>query len=426
MKPASHPPDGPRSRLRKHFGWTFTGNALYAGSRWLTFAALAKLITTNEVGHYALAIAIVVPVFALAGMNLRAIQSTDARAEIPFRDLAAMRLLTTVTAFAVCLALALFVPRFESVRDLIIIAALIQAVDAASDLVFGLFDHRERFELGAMSLALRGPLRLFALAVVLYGTRDLVLAMLAELTVNMLVLVLFDSVACRRLLRARSAENGRDDGLAPRWDRKILVRLLTLSLPMAGVLLIGSVQINLPRYFVEYFESSHELGLIAALSVLALAQAPIISALTQAALPKLAQHWEVRDRGAFFALLRTATRVAIALGCLGLALAVLAGDPILRLLYTSSYAEHSDLLVWLMASAILVSLANVYGVGITATRGFRVSLVSQAVAFALALPLYAVLTSSYGTTGAAMALLGHSLLSLLGYMLILHWMRFPR
>lgn len=426
MAQESTAPDSRRSPLRRHFGWTFTGNALYAGSRWLTFAALAKLVTTIEVGRYALAIAIVVPVFALAGMNLRAVQSTDARAETAFRDLATMRLLTTAAALAVCVGLALFVPRLETIRSLIIVAALIQAVDSASDLVFGLFDHRERFDLGAISQGIRGPLRLIALSVVLHASGDLVLAMLAELALNAAVLACFDGVACRRLLRERTAENGRDDGIAPRWNPRILARLLTLSLPMAGVLLIASVQINLPRYFVEYFEGSHELGLLAALSVLALAQAPIIAALTQAALPKLARHWSSKDRGAFFALLRTATVIALGLGGLGLVVTIVAGEPILRLLYTSSYAEHSDLLIWLMASAIVVSIANVYGVGITATRGFHVSLVSQAIAFVLAIPIYAVLTSRHGAIGAAIALLAHSLLTLGGYVLILHWMRFPR
>ncbi len=411
--------------LRKHFRWTFTGNALYAGSRWLTFAALAKLITPMEVGQYALALAIVIPVFALAGMNLRTIQSTDAKAETSFRDLVTLRLITTLFASIVCLAISLFVARFHDIRSLIILAALIQSGDALSDIVFGLFDHCERFDLGATSLALRGPFRLIALSIVLFATRDIALAMFAEAVVNAGVFIGFDCVACRRLLRERAVASGRDDALALRWRAPILFQLVSVSLPMAGLLLIAAVQSNIPRYVVEYFEGSHEVGVFAALSVLALAQTPFVSALTQATLPKLARYWSVADRRSFLALLRVATGFALGLGLLGIAVAAFAGEPLLRWLYTVDYAAQSDLLIWLMAAATAVSLANVYGGGITATRGFRSALVSQAIMFAVALPIYAVLTSRSGTTGAAIGLLVHSLLSLSGYVFILHRVRFP-
>src|SRR5207237_306971 len=126
-----------------------------------------------------------------AGMNLRSIQSTDAKAETLFRDYVAVRLITTALALAGTVVVAL-VSYEAPVRQIVLIAGLVQASDWLSDLTFGLFEQRERFEIVARSVAIRGPLRLVGLALALALTHDLRAGMYVELVLNTLVLLLHD------------------------------------------------------------------------------------------------------------------------------------------------------------------------------------------------------------------------------------------
>ena len=83
-------PSGERARpqleskglsLRKNFAWLSVGQALYALSQWGVLAILAKLLTSQEVGEFALGLAIATPVGNFAMLGLSHVQATDARGE---------------------------------------------------------------------------------------------------------------------------------------------------------------------------------------------------------------------------------------------------------------------------------------------------------------------------------------------------------
>ena len=59
---------------------------------------LAKLGSPEQVGQFALGLAIAAPVFMFATLRLRDVQATDAKQEYQFGDYFALRLTTTVIA----------------------------------------------------------------------------------------------------------------------------------------------------------------------------------------------------------------------------------------------------------------------------------------------------------------------------------------
>lgn len=397
-------------RLRAHFAWTFGGYGIYAISRWLAFAVLAKLLSPDEVGRYALAVALVAPIFAFAGMNLRSIRSTDAHALTLFRDYAAARIITTLAALLITVGIALVGNYDDRSRALIMLVGCIQAGDWLSDLCFGLFDQQERFDLSARSLMLRGPLRLAGLAAAVWYTGHLEAGLAAELVINAAVLLGHDIVAAAGSLRDRP-----QDGLWPRWNLAAQRGLLSLSLPMSLLLLAASIQTNLPRYFVDAYRGSHELGIFAALSVLALAGTPVVAALGQAALPRLARHLLAREHGAFQSILRKLVGVAAVLGIGGIVFALLFGKLTLRLLYTEEYAASATMLVWLMAASTATYVATMYAIAVTATREYRPPLITQIISFAVAVPAYFALTAKWGAVGSSIGSLVHSVLTTFGF-----------
>src|SRR5207302_1077340 len=72
--------------LRVNFGWTLAGTVLYAACQWAMLSVLAKLTSPEEVGHFALGLAVARPIFILSDLPLRAIQATHARATVRFSD----------------------------------------------------------------------------------------------------------------------------------------------------------------------------------------------------------------------------------------------------------------------------------------------------------------------------------------------------
>src|SRR5947208_17078221 len=70
--------------LRRNFSWTLAGSVIYFGCQWAVTVLLAKLGSAEMVGQFAFALAIVMPVIALTGLQLRVVQATDAKHEFVF------------------------------------------------------------------------------------------------------------------------------------------------------------------------------------------------------------------------------------------------------------------------------------------------------------------------------------------------------
>src|SRR5713226_6920987 len=91
----------PALSLRRNFSWTLLGNIIYAGCQWAMLVVLAKLGTAEMVGQFALGMAIVLPLFRFAHLEMRSVLCTDANREFAFGHYLAVRIATAVLALAV-------------------------------------------------------------------------------------------------------------------------------------------------------------------------------------------------------------------------------------------------------------------------------------------------------------------------------------
>ena len=87
--------------LKRNIGITFFGTLVFSLSQWGIISAIAKIGGAEKVGIYALALAVVSPVFSLANLNLRSVQSTDIHRQYTFIQYRNLRLLTSFTALMV-------------------------------------------------------------------------------------------------------------------------------------------------------------------------------------------------------------------------------------------------------------------------------------------------------------------------------------
>jgi O-antigen/teichoic acid export membrane protein len=406
----------PSLSLRTNLVWAFVGTGVYGVCRWLTFAVLAKLIAADEIGRYAFATALVTPVFVLANMELRTIQATDARREHLFADYMALRTGTSAAAMAVCAIMAVFGGR--GVWAVVLAVAATQAADSVSDIVYGLFQVHERIDRMARSMVLKGPARLLLLGVIVHATGSIVLGVLGECCAVVAVLVLHDVPAGTALLRSGAGRDEKGDTVLPRWRFDELRRLVGVSLPMVGLVLVLAIQAQLPRYFLEPYSGMRSLGIFATISALAGTGGPVWTALGNAATPRLAQHWAAGDPSGFRKLRWRLLGVALLLGMGGVGVAHVVGRQVLRALYAPEYAEQSGVLVWLMVAAAAGYLGSALGVSLTARRQLRPQFLVQLCVTLGCLPAYWICAKTMGLSGVAYVMCGQNALYFIAYAML--------
>jgi O-antigen/teichoic acid export membrane protein len=171
-------------------------------------------------------------------------------------------------------------------------------------------------------------------------------------------------------------------------------------------MLLVALNPNLPRYFIEAMLGLGELGLFAAMAHFVVAGRMPVTAVCQAAFPRLADLYAAGDRVAFRHLLVRLMGFALLPGLVGLVVAIAFGHELLGLIYGPRFAEGADLFPWIMLVGVVLYVQTPFGYGMTAMHRFKV----QPLIFGLVVLVNAVgclvLVPRYGPLGATIPWLG--------------------
>jgi len=396
--------------LRRNFSWTFTGNLVYAASQWGMLVLLAKLGSPEMVGQFTLGLAVTAPVIMFTNLQLRAIQATDAKKQYVFADYLGLRLIGTGLALLIIAGITLKAGyRWET--SLVILAiGLAKAFESISDVFYGLIQQHERMDRIAIALMIKGPLSLLFLSIGVLLTKSVLGGAVGLAVAWAVVLIACDIRNGRLILKNSQKAEGENlvetrYQLRPRWHLKTLGKLIWLAFPLGVVMMLISLNSNIPRYFIERYVGERQLGIFGAISYLMVVGNMVVSALAESASPRLAKYYAAGNSTAFRTLLFKLVGVGAVLGGAGVLVAVVAGTEILTLLYRPEYGQQADLFVWLMVAAGIGYVSSFLGYAITAARYFRIQM-----------PLFAVVTGSsaltclwliptMGVRGAAIALI---------------------
>lgn len=381
--------------LRQNFSWTFAGNAVYSASQWGLLVVLAKLGTAEMVGRFALGLAICAPVVMFSYLGLRNVQATDTSGEYRFGDYLMLRLVTTLVAMVVIGAVAL--AHDWNTASVVLLVGVAKALEAMSDVLYGLFQQHERLDMVARSMLVKGPLSVVLLALGLWWGRHLLGALAGLVLVNALVLLLYDAPRAWQMVRAST----RGPVFSPRG--KLVARLAWLTLPLGAASAVTSLTSNLPTYFVEHVLGPNEVGALASMVYLTVAGSRVIDALSQSASPRLSRLYR-DDRRAFARLLGRLAAIGGGIGLAAVLVAAGGGGMLLTVLYRAEYALYTPVFVWVMAAGALLYVVWFLHAGMTAARFIRVQLWLR-VAVALVTAVGCVLlVPRHGLAGAAWAM----------------------
>jgi len=415
----------PGLSLRTNFSWTLLGNIVYSGCQWGMLVILAKLGSPVMVGQFALGLAVTAPIIMFANLQLRAVQATDAKHEYLFGDYLGLRLIAIALALVVIMAVSFFSGYREDTMLVILVIGVAKAFESTSDIFFGLLQQHERMDRIAKSMMLKGFLSLLALGIGVYLTRSTLWGVIGLAVIWALILIYYDLKSGALILRLSQITNPSanikidDSTLSPRWDKAKLRKLALLALPLGFVMLLISLNVNIPRYFIEHYLGERQLGIFAAISYLMVAGTTIVSALGQSASPRLAKYYASGNHTAFRDLLVKLVAIAMLLGLAGLLVVIFAGRELLTLLYRPEYAKHVDIFLWAMVAAGISYITSFLGYGMTAARYFKVQMPLFTVVILVLIIACFWLIPAYGLLGAAMALTIAAIAQMLGSLVIL-------
>ncbi|HEY9852390.1 MAG TPA: oligosaccharide flippase family protein [Leptolyngbyaceae cyanobacterium] len=398
--------------LRRNFSWTFIGNTVYAACQWGMLVVLAKLGSPEMVGQFTLGLAVTAPVIMFTNLQLRAVQATDAKQKYLFGDYLGLRSIATMLGFLVIVGITIASGYRWQTSLVILIIGLAKGFESISDVFYGLIQQHERMDRIAISMMIKGPLSLLLLGIGVYCRGSVLWGSVGLAIAWAIVLFSYDIRSGALLLKTSPSVTSQHKSttisrnpLHPRWNLKILGQLTCLSLPLGVVMMLISLNSNIPRYFIQSYLGERELGIFAALAYLMVAGNMVILALGQSASPRLAKYYAMGNSQAFRTLLIELVGIGGAIGVVAVSIAQVAGRELLTIIYRPEYAQQKDLFVQVMVAAGIGYVASFLGYGITAARYFLIQIPLFIGVTATSAIASLWLIPSLGLSGAALALI---------------------
>jgi O-antigen/teichoic acid export membrane protein len=403
--------------FRKNFSWTFIGNLMYSLFQWVILTIIVKLGTKEDLGVFGLATAICAPIILFASLQLRMLLATDAKREYDFSDYLTLRFLTSILAILVIVLTGMVSVSWNEVLLVVILTGLSKYFETMSEIYHGYFQIRDRMDLVAYSMIYRGILNCIFVAISYLIWQSITAASVGLVLAGIVMLSFYDRAYCIKLAKDDPQINKDSFRLNYNWSK--LKQLVIMSLPLGGVILSTTLQVNVPRYFIQGYMGEGMLGIFVALSYLLVIGQTFVLALVRPSSTTLSRYYANGNRRAFIKLTNRLIILIGGIGFLGVFFSLTIGKELLTLLYTSEYADYSKEFVIIMIAGSIRQVSLVLGAANTACKALK----EQAIPAVLELVAITVgcwlLVPNYGLMGAGYALLILSLLSVFFRLVIL-------
>ncbi|TDT79867.1 O-antigen/teichoic acid export membrane protein [Bacillus sp. AG1163] len=379
----------------ENFSWTLVGNIIYAATQWAIIMVLAKMLGSDAVGIYSLALAVTAPIYMFANLQLRQVQITDINNRFTFGIYFSLRCLSTLLAFGVILIICFFNNYSFEAEIIIILIALAKAIESISDLVFGVFQKNEAMDFVSKSLIMKGIMTLIILCVVLFTTHNFILAILLSfIFTRMFVLLFYDLKNAKKITSIKL-----------KFSKDELITLTLQSLPLGIVMMLISLNENIPRYFLGHYIGVKELGYFSSIAYIPFSGNIVVMALGQAASPRLAKYYAENRIKEFIGMLLKFMVIGVLILFAGLVITILWGENILEILYTKDFAVYNSLLVILMIYFGMSYITSFLGFALTAMRNFKVQPYLIGIVVVTNVLWNLLLVPKYGMLGAAYSMI---------------------
>jgi len=192
-----------------------------------------------------------------------------------------------------------------------------------------------------------------------------------------------------------------------------------MALPLGIVATFGNLNLNIPKYYVDYYCGDYQLGIFSSISfIVVVVGAYVMEPVFSTSCHRLAMYYRC-DRTAFKRLLGKIVLISVANALSTSVVAAIWGRQILSMLYRPEYGEHPVVLALLMATAGMDSMAFALFSGLTAARRFYTQMPISLVQLATTTFACTWLVPRYGLLGGAWALALGALFRLLAYAVFL-------
>ena len=361
--------------MKKNVLWNTFGSVFYCICQWLITIIVVRVTSFETAGYLTIAITMTSSFSAISLFSMRNYQVSDVRGEYSSHEYVGSRILTCAIAFICCVISALY---GNSLYQISCVAAfmLVRVVEAIVDVLHGVNQKHDRYDLIGKSFILRGIATVVSFSVGLILSKNLVLTLWIMALLNLGIALGFDWI-----------RTGKLESIRPVIFDKRVWELLKGCIPIVIFTFLLSLQNFIPKNVLQQMYGATEQGIYSSIASPTLVVQVFASVVFNPFLPKLSTVYYEKDYERFHKMLHQ-IYLALAALCVVITIgAVLLGRIGLTILYTKDILQYYDLFMPIVWCTIFTAIIWILSAIIVAIRKIKVLVIGMVADFALCLAL---------------------------------------
>jgi O-antigen/teichoic acid export membrane protein len=340
--------------------WLLGGNIIFAFSQWLMLTLIAKICTSQELGEYSYAMSIVAPVFILTNLQLRPIFVADYNSDkhYDFGSFFSLRFYSNVFGFIVVMLWGIFT-RIDSI-SIIAFVAFTKCLEGISDIIYSWYNALNKTQLITRSLTAKAIISVILLGAILGFSKTLIYGLIGLFIAYLAVMLFIDFKAI----------NVKKQWLI--WQPQVAKQIIIYALPLGFTVMLVSLQTNLPRYFIEKYDSIESVGVFTVFYYFVVIGGIAINSVCQYLSPHYAQSWHEASKRHFFKIFNMSYLIAGSFGLISFVITYFWGGELLNLVYGDKFNHELATLNIIILSGIFTYLSVVNGYMMTSLKILKV------------------------------------------------------
>ena len=379
-----------KKKFLKNFIWNSLGTGINSFNSLFFLIIVTRVNDIQTAGIFSIAYSTATILYTLAMYSGRLCQVTDIENKISDKDYIANRALTCVLML-IGAAGFLLIKQYTAFKTTIFaLLAIFKGLEAFSDILYGVMQKNELLYKAGQSLSLKGFVGIAAFLVVDLITRDLRLACLAVIIINLVVLVVYDYILISRKLI----------GKASKVNLKNVVAILKSEFFVFVNSFAGIYILNAPKYAIDSFLTEDIQAIYGYIMMPATVMTLFTQFIVMPFLGKLKDLYENKELKEIENITFKIKLVVIAFGGFAVLAAFLLGPEFLGLVYGLDLRAYRMNLCVIIGSYIFYAISYINLVTLTTIRHTFVQFVIYIISMIIAFVGANVLVSNFGINGA--------------------------
>lgn len=364
--------------------------------QWLISVLLVRMSGYEDAGVFSLAMTVSNIFNFFASYGLRNFQISDVQGSYKQRQYLLTRCITVLLSFLACMIYLPVAGGYSAVESGAILLYLMYSnINVLGDTLLGTLQLHGLLQINGYSSMLRGVVCFagFIGSYMVGGNLLVSLAVMAACTAG--CTFLYDWQWYRKVETVQWFR---------REDLRAAGRLLRTCFTLMLSSLLPVITTATPRRAIQRISGTEQLGYFSTIFTPTVLITTLIPTIIVALVPKMAKAWAANDRRGFLKFVSQIYMISVGMVLLAELAALVAGRPVMRLLFGAEILDYYPLLYWAILATGLNVLTSCGNSIIIAVRSHRLVAVGAAVALATIALLADILVKSNGITGAAYAL----------------------